>query len=70
MEIVVKGHFNIFVVTHGGVINIIYHIVRKIEWSNKGRSFKVSNCSIQVLNTDIKEFEVENKVDFLEVYNE
>lgn len=54
------------VVTHSGVINVIYHIVRKMDWSNKGRTFKVSNCSIHVLNTDILDFEVENKVDFLE----
>lgn len=57
---------NILVVTHSGVINVIYHIVRKMDWSNKGRTFKVSNCSIHVLNTDILDFEVENKVDFLE----
>ena len=57
---------NTLVVTHSGVINVIYHIVRKMDWSNKGRTFKVSNCSIHVLNTDILDFEVENKVDFLE----
>lgn len=57
---------NTLVVTHSGVINVIYHIVRKMDWSNKGRTFKVSNCSIHVLNTGILDFEVENKVDFLE----
>lgn len=57
---------NILVVTHSGVINIIYHMVKKVEWSNKGHPFKVSNCSIHMLNTDIVEFEIENKVDFLE----
>lgn len=57
---------NTLVVTHSGVINVIYHIVRKMDWSNKGRTFKVSNCSIHVLNTDILDFEVENKVNFLE----
>ena len=57
---------NTLVVTHSGGINVIYHIVRKMDWSNKGRTFKVSNCSIHVLNTDILDFEVENKVDFLE----
>ena len=56
---------NVVVVTHGGVINVIYHIVKKVEWSNKKRSFKVSNCSVHVLNTDTMEFEIENKVDFL-----
>lgn len=56
---------NILVVTHSGVINIIYHIVRNVEWSNKGQPFKVSNCSIHMLNTEIMEFEIENKIDFL-----
>ena len=54
------------VVTHSGVINIIYHMVRRVEWSNKGHPFKVSNCSIHILNTDTMVFEIENKVDFLE----
>lgn len=56
---------NILVVTHSGVINIIYHIVNSIEWSNKNKPFKVNNCSIHVLNLDTMKFEVENKIDFL-----
>ena len=56
---------NVLVVTHSGVINVIYHIVKNIEWSNKGKSFKISNCGIHLLNTDTMCFEVENKVDFL-----
>ena len=56
---------NILVVTHGGVINIVYHLVRGIEWNNKGRTFKTGNCSIHVLNMDTMEFEIENKTDFL-----
>jgi len=56
---------NTLVVTHSGVINIIYHMVRKVEWSNKGHTFKVSNCSIHMLNTDTMVFEIENKIDFL-----
>ena len=59
----VKG--NILVVTHGGVINVIYHLVKGIEWNNKGCVFKAGNCSIHVLNMDTMEFEVENKADFL-----
>jgi len=57
---------NILVVTHGGVINVIYHLVKGIEWNNKGRAFKVGNCSIHILNIDTMEFEVENRIDFLE----
>ena len=59
----IKG--NILVVTHGGVIDIVYHLVKGIEWSNKGRAFKAGNCSVHVLNTDTMEFEAENKTDFL-----
>lgn len=56
---------NVLVVTHSGVINIIYHIVKNIDWSNKTKPFKVSNCSIHILNTDTMEFEIENKIDFI-----
>ena len=59
----VKG--NILVVTHGGVINVVYHLVKDIEWNNKGRVFKTGNCSIHVLNMDTMKFEIENKTDFL-----
>ena len=59
----VKG--NILVVTHGGVINVVYHLVKGIEWNNKGRVFKSGNCSMHVLNMDTMKFEIENKTDFL-----
>lgn len=54
---------NILVITHGGVINIIYHLVKGIEWSNKNRPFPADNCGIHVLNLDTMEFETENKTD-------
>jgi probable phosphoglycerate mutase len=56
---------NILVVTHSGVINVVYHLVKGIEWTNKGRPFKVGNCSVHVLNMDTMEFDVENKTDFI-----
>ncbi len=56
---------NILVVTHGGVINVIYHLVKGLEWNNKRAAFKVGNCSIHILNMDTMEFEVENKTNFL-----
>ena len=55
---------NILVVTHGGVINIIYHLGNGIEWSNKTSAFKTANCSINILNTDTMKFETENITDF------
>ena len=56
----------IAIVTHSGVINIIYYIVKKLEWSNKVKSFKISNCSIHILDLDTMNFEVENFKEFLE----
>ena len=53
------------VVTHGGVINIIYHLVNKREWTNKSRLFLVKHCSISLVNTETFRFEIENQTDFL-----
>lgn len=55
---------NVLIVTHGGVINIIYHLVKCIEWNNKRKSYPVSNCSIHVLNIETLKFETENKTVF------
>ena len=49
----------------GGVISLIYHLVEKITWSNQSNLFKVSNCSVHVLNTETMQFEIKNKTDFL-----
>lgn len=57
---------NIIIVTHAGVINIIYYIVKNLEWSNKAKSFKIVSCSINVLDIDKMKFEVENYTKFLE----
>ena len=56
---------NVLVVTHGGVINIIYYLVKGMEWSNKSRTFKTANCSMHILNMDTMKFEVENMTAFL-----
>ncbi len=60
-----KAEGNILVITHGGVINVIYHLVKGIEWNNKSCAFKSENCSIHILNINTMEFEVENKTNFL-----
>lgn len=57
---------NILVVTHGGVINIIYHLINGVEWSNRSRVYKAANCSIHILDMDAMKFIVENKIDFLQ----
>ena len=42
----IKG--NILIVTHGGVINVVYHLIKGIEWNNKNPAFKAGNCSIHI----------------------
>ena len=51
---------NILIVTHNGVINVIYHLVKGLKWSNKVPPFKADPCSIHILNLDTMKFETEN----------
>jgi broad specificity phosphatase PhoE len=37
---------NLVIVTHGGVINIIYHMIRELEWNNRGSKFPASYTSL------------------------
>lgn len=53
-------------VTHGGVINIIWHLVRNLPWSNKSPACKAENCSVFVLNLEKMKFIQENVTEFLE----
>ncbi|MBQ8800590.1 MAG: histidine phosphatase family protein [Lachnospiraceae bacterium] len=54
-EVFLKEHKdadgNILVVTHGGVINVVYHLVKCMEWSNTKKPVPVGNCSVHVLDT-------------------
>lgn len=56
---------NILIVTHGGVINVIYHLIKNIKWSNKNSMFKADNCAIHILDTEDMIFVEENKCDYL-----
>lgn len=42
-----KNHLeNVMIVTHGGVISVIYHILKGLEWTNKNKSFPASNTGL------------------------
>ena len=43
---------NVLVVTHGGVINVVYHLVKGMEWSNREKSVPVGNCSVHMLDVE------------------
>ena len=57
---------NIAFITHSGVINIIYYIVKGLNWSNKEKSYKIGNCSIHILDLSKMKFDVENYREFLD----
>lgn len=46
---------NVAIVTHHGVINIIYHVIRNVYWNNKNKPITIKNCSIHILDIDKKE---------------
>lgn len=57
-----KNYKNIAIVTHLGVINIIYKYINKQEWSNKIKSIKIDTASIYALEIqkDERKFIIEN----------
>ena len=58
---------NIMIVTHSGVINIIYRYINNMEWSNKIKSIKISNASIYslVINCENRKIDMENYNEYL-----
>jgi probable phosphoglycerate mutase len=59
---------NVAVVTHGGVINIIYHLLKNLQWSNRRPAFKTSPTSIHQLSRldGIWQLTLENEAHHLE----
>lgn len=46
-EQISKNHLeNVMIITHGGVINIVYHLLKGLEWTNKNKSFPASNTGM------------------------
>lgn len=56
---------NVVIVTHGGVINIVYHILKEIEWTNKNKFFPIFHTSIHKIEFVKNKWKVtqENVVD-------
>lgn len=57
-----KDKENVVLVTHGGVIAIIYHIVNKLKWTNRVKGVKIAKTSISklVVKKDEMFFEYQN----------
>ena len=58
---------NVLIVTHGGVINIIYHLLKEKEWSNRNKPFPALNTSIHKIEFIKNKWELtqENSVEHL-----
>ena len=58
---------NIMVITHGGVINIIYYLLEKLAWTNKQPSFPTSPTSLHEVVYTVGEWHIKtrNNVDHL-----
>ena len=56
-----KNIDNIMLVTHGSVINVIYHIVRKQMWANQEKGFNIANASIHRIQIE------ENRISINEI---
>ena len=60
---------NLVIVTHGGVISIVRHILNNMEWSNKNKGMGIKKTSITKLVRDNEGnyfFEYENMISHLE----
>ncbi len=49
---------NLMIVTHAGVISIIYHIIEKKRWSNRQKSVKIPKTSITKIEKDENGFKI------------
>ena len=43
-KLINNNHKNIILVTHGGVINVILHLINSVEYSNKSNSYKIGTA--------------------------
>ncbi len=59
---------NVLLITHGGVINIMYYIFKKLEWSNRVKSFPSNNTSLHCIEYNGDDWQVveENNYKHLE----
>lgn len=59
---------NVMLVTHSGVINIVYHIINGLEWTNKSPKLcNISNTSIHTIEYTLQKWKIinSNNIDHL-----
>lgn len=55
---------NVLLVTHGGVINIIYYLVNGMYWTNTSEVYKSDYTSLHCIDIDKNTFSIENFTDY------
>ncbi|MNP45370.1 hypothetical protein D3C76_1392910 [compost metagenome] len=43
---------NVLLITHGGVINILYYLLENREWSNKSSFYPMDNTSVHTVEKE------------------
>lgn len=49
---------NVLLVTHGGVINVLYYLLNGQEWSNKSTFFPIGNTSVHTVEKIANKWEI------------
>ncbi len=49
---------NVLLVTHGGVINVLYYVLLGEEWTNKSSFFPIDNTSIHTVERRLNTWEI------------
>ncbi|MET3937502.1 broad specificity phosphatase PhoE [Paenibacillus sp. PvP094] len=48
-----KVKSNVLLITHGGVINILYYLLDKREWSNKSSFYPIDHTSMHAIEKSV-----------------
>lgn len=52
---------NVMVVTHGGVINVIYYYLNGEEWTNKSSFYPINHTSVHIVEKEIEGWKLAEK---------
>ncbi|MOA61185.1 hypothetical protein D3C78_1862540 [compost metagenome] len=52
---------NVLLVTHGGVINVLYYLLHGQEWTNKCSFFPIENTSVHTVEKTINKWKITEK---------
>ncbi|SDT24134.1 probable phosphoglycerate mutase [Paenibacillaceae bacterium GAS479] len=51
-------HSNVLLVTHGGVINVLYYLLNGQDWTNKSPFYPIDNTSVHTFEKTLNKWEI------------